>query len=198
MHKLFVATAIAGIMLSGAVKANEYVFTFTDTIASAGTPGISVGDTFTLKLYADNGGSTDVSQTWNLADLQGFGITAGSYSATYSAVWSYPATGNFQTDASGTVSYVEFYGTDNSSNNTDNFGSWIGDAVFGDASFCAYSSGCNNIAAGRFNNASAWTVSAVSGVPEISTWVMLLAGFAGLGFAGYRKATSLPVTRSVA
>lgn len=28
----------------------------------------------------------------------------------------------------------------------------------------------------------------VSGVPELSTWVMLLVGFAGLGFAGYRGA----------
>lgn len=27
----------------------------------------------------------------------------------------------------------------------------------------------------------------VSGVPEPSTWAMMLVGFAGLGFAGYRK-----------
>jgi hypothetical protein len=27
----------------------------------------------------------------------------------------------------------------------------------------------------------------VTGVPEASTWVMMLAGFAGLGFAGFRK-----------
>lgn len=26
-------------------------------------------------------------------------------------------------------------------------------------------------------------------VPEPSTWMMMLAGFAGLGFAGYRRAT---------
>jgi hypothetical protein len=28
------------------------------------------------------------------------------------------------------------------------------------------------------------------GAPEASTWVMLVAGFAGLGFAGYRKTRS--------
>jgi hypothetical protein len=28
---------------------------------------------------------------------------------------------------------------------------------------------------------------AVSGVPEVSTWAMMLAGFAGLGFLGFRK-----------
>jgi hypothetical protein len=27
----------------------------------------------------------------------------------------------------------------------------------------------------------------VSGVPEASTWALMLVGFAGLGFAGYRK-----------
>jgi hypothetical protein len=27
----------------------------------------------------------------------------------------------------------------------------------------------------------------VSGVPEVSTWVMMLAGFVGLGFVGYRR-----------
>jgi hypothetical protein len=32
------------------------------------------------------------------------------------------------------------------------------------------------------------------GIPEASTWVMVLAGFAGLGFAGYRvrARTALP------
>jgi hypothetical protein len=30
-------------------------------------------------------------------------------------------------------------------------------------------------------------LSGVSGVPEASTWVMMLAGFAGLGFVGYRR-----------
>lgn len=126
MNKLLVATAaVAGVMLSGAVNAKEYVFTFTDTISTASTPGISVGDTFTLKLDADNGGSTDVSQTWNLADLGGFTITAGSYAATYSQVWDNPTTGNFVTDAAGMMSSVTFYGTNPNSQNTDNFGSWI-------------------------------------------------------------------------
>jgi hypothetical protein len=31
-----------------------------------------------------------------------------------------------------------------------------------------------------------------SAVPETSTWVMMLAGFAGLGFAGYRRSKTLP------
>ena len=37
------------------------------------------------------------------------------------------------------------------------------------------------------------TVSVTAGVPEISTWAMLLAGFAGLGFVGYRRAKNRAV-----
>jgi hypothetical protein len=33
-----------------------------------------------------------------------------------------------------------------------------------------------------------------SGVPEPSTWAMMLLGFAGLGYAGYRKRKALPAT----
>jgi hypothetical protein len=33
-------------------------------------------------------------------------------------------------------------------------------------------------------------VAVAGGVPEPSTWAMMLLGFAGLGFAGYRKANS--------
>jgi hypothetical protein len=29
-------------------------------------------------------------------------------------------------------------------------------------------------------------------IPELSTWAMMLAGFAGLGFAGYRRAKKEP------
>ena len=38
----------------------------------------------------------------------------------------------------------------------------------------------------------------IGGVPEPSTWAMLLIGFAGLGFAGYRKAKTARTAFSVA
>jgi Protein of unknown function (DUF642)/PEP-CTERM motif len=38
----------------------------------------------------------------------------------------------------------------------------------------------------------------ISAVPEPSTWVMMLLGFAGLGFAAYRRARAQPVSYSVA
>jgi hypothetical protein len=33
---------------------------------------------------------------------------------------------------------------------------------------------------------------AITQVPELSTWAMMLIGFAGLGFAGYRRAKAVP------
>jgi hypothetical protein len=42
------------------------------------------------------------------------------------------------------------------------------------------------------------TVTATSGVPEPSTWTMMLIGFAGVGFAGYRKARSARTALSAA
>ena len=38
----------------------------------------------------------------------------------------------------------------------------------------------------------------LSAVPEPSTWAMMLLGFAGLGFAGYRKARSARTALSAA
>jgi hypothetical protein len=42
------------------------------------------------------------------------------------------------------------------------------------------------------------TVTTTSGVPESSTWAMMLIGFAGVGFAGYRKARTARTALSAA
>jgi hypothetical protein len=167
MRILIGAATVAGLFAGNPVSANAavYDFKFTDTISFANTPGVAVGDTFTLHLFADNGGSSLISQTWNYADLQGFTIQAGSYHASYSKVFESPATGNFQTDALGQVSAVQFYGTSNASNNTDNFGSWAGDVVFGNASFNDFLGRSNGIAANTFTTPGEWTVSAAVGAP---------------------------------
>jgi PEP-CTERM motif len=41
-------------------------------------------------------------------------------------------------------------------------------------------------------------VSGIAAIPEPSTWAMMLLGFAGLGFAGYRKARSARTALSAA
>ena len=38
-----------------------------------------------------------------------------------------------------------------------------------------------------FDSITALSFEATGGVPELSTWAMMLAGFAGLGFLGYRQ-----------
>jgi hypothetical protein len=52
----------------------------------------------------------------------------------------------------------------------------------------AESSGGNNNVGDLLDN-----VSLSSAVPEASTWAMLVAGFAGLGFAAFRKSSKAPV-----
>jgi hypothetical protein len=42
--------------------------------------------------------------------------------------------------------------------------------------------------ASGIKEAKQFEVSGVAAIPEPSTWAMLLAGFAGLGFADYRRA----------
>ena len=49
--------------------------------------------------------------------------------------------------------------------------------------------GANTGDQGLFNNQHLFTTGTV---PEPSTWAMMLIGFAGLGFAGFRRAKSKP------
>ena len=48
-------------------------------------------------------------------------------------------------------------------------------------------------AAGHFLTAE-FAVDALTAVPEVSTWAMMLIGFAGLGFAGYRRSRQCAIT----
>ena len=48
------------------------------------------------------------------------------------------------------------------------------------------------------NTGAIFETSSPSPIPEPSTWAMMLLGFAGLGFAGYRKARSARTALSAA
>ena len=181
MKKFLLASGamVVAALLTSAAQAGPVKFTYTGTVGYASTPGVNVGDTYTLSVYADNGGSSLANQTWGYDDLQGFTIQSGSYSGSYSKVWE-SSTG-FSTDGDGNVVYVAFYGTSGASNNTDNFGSWTGDTVFGDGAFYDFFGRGNGLST-DLQDPTLWHVSAVGGaVPEPASWALMLGGF---GFVG--------------
>ena len=90
------------------------------------------------------------------------------------------------TEGSGNVSSAQFFGTSSTSHNTDSFGSWIADALF--RTFIDSLGRSDTIVQrANFVNATSWNVAEVSAVPEPSTWLMLILGFAGLGFMAHRR-----------
>jgi hypothetical protein len=182
MVRHFAAPMTALILLAAtAAQASPVQFTYTGVIGSATTPGVSSGDTYTIRLLADNGSNSLANQSWSYSDLQGFTIDAGSYHASYSKVWE--SSSGFTTDAGGNITSVAFYGTSDSSNNTDNFGSWTGDYVYGDGAFIDFLGNYNSISTG-LQDTSRWSVAAVTTpAPEPASWAMMLGGFGMIGSA---------------
>jgi hypothetical protein len=73
------------VITPGAASATPFQFVWTGTIQSVtGTlPGVSVGDTATLTVIADNGGSSTVSQEWFVDDVVSANLAVGTYVASY-------------------------------------------------------------------------------------------------------------------
>ena len=183
--KKILTVVVASLAMSLGAKASVYDFIFTSTITEAVTPIIAAGDTFTINLFLDNGGSTLVNQTWSGTDaISGFTIDAGTYHASYSTL--YPSW-SFQTDASGVLTVTNFYGTDSSSNNQDNFGSFTGDVVFGSPEFIDFF-GRGNLYADAPQTVADWTVTAAAATTPLPAALPLFAtGLGGLGLLGWRR-----------
>jgi len=156
--KSILAATVATVVLSGGAKANLYEFTFASIITSAKTPSVAVGDAVTVNLFFDNGGSTLVNQTWTTHQLDGVTLRAGDYIAGYG---DQPPGVLFQTNASGRLVTTNFNGTDVMSGNIDNFGTWVGNALFS-SSFLDFFGENNNFATPLYTTAN-WTVAAVPG-----------------------------------
>jgi hypothetical protein len=176
------AALIVFIVMSANAEANVYDLTFASTISAADTPGILAGNTFTINLFLDNGGSTVVSQSWSGTDaISGFAIDAGTYHGSYSTLL---ANWSFQTDASGALTLTNFFGTATTSNNQDNFGSFQGNDVFGNEFVDAL--GRVNHFAQRLTNVSSWTIAPLA-TPLPTTLPLFATGLGALGLLGWRR-----------
>jgi len=179
--KQSLAAVLACLAMSGGAKASVYDFTFTSTIINATTPIIVVGDTFTINLLLDNGGSTLVSQTWSSADaISGFTIDTGSYHGSYSTL--FPGS-SFQTDVSGALTLTNFFGAANTSNNQDNFGSFGGNVLSGNRFLDFF--GRSNFYAALPTTVADWTVSAATPLP--AALPLFATGLGALGLHGWRR-----------
>jgi hypothetical protein len=187
LNVVFAAVVIFGAAFNPA-DASVVDFQYRGTVQSAGTPGISAGDSFTINVFADNGSSSLAYQTWESYDILYFTLQSGIYSATYTAL--VPGDG-FATDGTGNV-YIDFFGgTASNSVNTDNFGTSTDTfaGLYANA-FCDTLQRCNQITGTLYNVPAQWTVTEVAAVPEPSTWEMMILGFCGVGFMAYRRKQS--------
>ena len=158
-----------------AAQAMPVQFTYTSTVFSSDIAGVAVGDTVTVTVLADNGGTSLNSQDWATSTLISGSLQAGSYTQNYVDGWySAPSWIAFRTDGSGTLITTDFVGTTYSPNHTDSFGTGPFVYLYNGAFLDYY----GNIA--RMNDGlqvtANWTVSAVTPIPEPSTLALVALG----------------------
>jgi hypothetical protein len=156
-------------------------FTFTSTItnsfADPEISGVSTGDLVTIKILADNGGSDLLSQTWTITDLISGSASAGSYTQSYIDGWFDDSGIVFQTNASGNLTLTAFYGTTDSPNHQDSFGTGPDIYLFSDSLRDFYGNYADfGDSLGTLAN---WTVSQVTPVPEPDVAFLMALGLIG-------------------
>ncbi|MGO9390747.1 hypothetical protein [Rhodoblastus sp.] len=155
------AAVLAMALASGSASAKVWEFSYTDGVGDSGSGTFitgSVGPTYTV---------TGITGTADGKTITGLSSYAGSDQILYPI--DYPKSAGV--DLSG-ISFSTSGGPD--------------------FNLYAYSGGTwllnsNVDPIGYPQNGNALTAFSVSTVPEVSTWLMMLAGFAGLGFVGYRR-----------
>jgi hypothetical protein len=109
------AAFLIAISWSSAAQAVPIELQFAGTVSADNS--FDAGDTVTVDVFANNGGTSLVSQTWYTFDITSETIQVGSYSASVSG-FDPTNFGDFSTDSSGKLNFLDFItylnGTDNS------------------------------------------------------------------------------------
>jgi hypothetical protein len=161
--------------------------------ASAGAQAAVIGS-YTVEATTPFGSWLDTGISLNSTTTYDFAVL--NPATVWSAGSNQPSSRD--SDANGITTY---YGTYTAAGFTANFGALVGDVggfLFligtGPTSLSGHS---GELTVGYwdsyYGDNSGSQKLQVSSVPETSTWVMMLAGFAALGFVGYRKAKSASV-----
>jgi hypothetical protein len=191
------AALFLAVLSCGAAQAAPVELQYSGIVgdSSYGYPtGVSLGDTITFDVFADNGGTGLDSQTWTWSDITSATITAGTYSATTSG----PVSGGsdsgtpdyaFDTNASGQLIYV-YFGTFQNGTDTN-----------GNSTFAYYMEGLNDLwyvfgssggPVGSFGaidppNGDNTTISLTSATPLPATLPLFAGGLGMIGLLGARK-----------
>jgi hypothetical protein len=146
---------------------------------------VSLGDSITFDVFADNGGTSLDSQTWSVTNITSATIKAGSYSATTSGSFINPSFGSFSTNASGQLATLDFQGTQNGTDTNGNTilgyrmlnanDIWVAEPGLAESSFGADSPP-------NINNT---TISLATPLP--AALPLFATGIGGLGLLGWRR-----------
>lgn len=147
-------------------------------------PGTTMGDTLTISVIVDNGGTSLLSQSWTVLNIVSGRVDVGTYAAFYTS--SFSAGSGFTTDAAGLLTTAVF--ADLVGDVSDTFGTSAVGALFNDAvrdtqeRLTRFGDDVDQ----PNRNLSLWSVAFVS-VPEPGTLVLLGAGLIGLCAARRRR-----------
>lgn len=177
-----VAAAAVLSVAATAASAAPFSLTYTGsvtTVAASLAGFVSVGDTFTIDVIVDNGGTSTLSQNWTIADTVSATVRAGTYVGLWTAdFYTDPSVTGFSTDATGDLTVASWFGTFDSPTSTDNLG--LGARLFNGA---VLASNGDLIEYRPFLGAVAsWSDPvAVAAVPLPASLTLTLAGLAAVG-----------------